>query len=55
MEELIINKNCFRCKFNDVIFLSPYPFGTELSMDEDNYRSTIDIDFIYNRIAEYNS
>jgi hypothetical protein len=39
MEELIINKNCYRNKFNDIIFLAPYEIGSELELDEENYRN----------------
>lgn len=55
MEELILNSKCFYRKFNDIIFLSPYKFGTEFEMDDDNYRCTLDLDFIYGRIEFYNS
>lgn len=46
MEELILNKSCYRCKFNEILFFAPYEIGTDLELDEDNYRNNLDIEWI---------
>lgn len=36
------------------MFFAPYEIGTDLELDKDNYRSSIDLEMIYSKINEYN-
>lgn len=50
IEELILNPDCYRGKFDEVLFFAPYEIGTDLELDTDNYSQFLDLDKIYERI-----
>lgn len=54
IEELILNPQCYRCKFDEILFFAPYEIGTDLELDKDNYRNVIDIEWVKNKIDSYN-
>lgn len=54
LEEFIINEQLYRCKFNQINFFSPYHIGTELELDDSNYRNSLDLDYIYSELNNIN-
>ena len=50
IEEMIINEQLYRGKFNSIIFLSPNVIGEMLELDKDNHVRTLDFEFIKHNI-----